>query len=71
MEGLEIEDALIRCMAYLNEQERFIVDQRYGLTDGQPKSLGAIGKQIDISRERVRQILNMAMEKMARQARSA
>ncbi|ABW32932.1 sigma-70 family RNA polymerase sigma factor [Acaryochloris marina] len=71
MDGLEIEDALTRCMAYLTERERFIVDQRYGLTDGQPKSMGAIGKPIGISRERVRQILNIAMKKMTRQVRSA
>lgn len=71
MDGLEIEDALTRCMAYLDKRERYIVDQRYGLTDGQPKSMGVIGKQIGISRERVRQILNIAMKKMTRQVRSA
>lgn len=71
MDELEIEDALIRCMAYLNEREQFIVDQRYGLTDGQPKSMGAIGEQLGISRERVRQILNIAIKKMTQQARSA
>ena len=71
MDELADEDALSRFMAYLDEREQFIVDQRYGLTDGQPKSMGDIGKQIGVSRERVRQILNIAMKKMSRQARSA
>lgn len=48
----------------LNEREKMIVILRYGLDGGNPKSLAAIGDEIGISRERVRQIESVAINKL-------
>jgi len=50
-------------------RERRIIDARFGLTDQQPKTLEEIGKEFGISRERVRQLQNVALERL-RQRRS-
>ncbi|MGR3279929.1 sigma-70 family RNA polymerase sigma factor, partial [Acaryochloris marina NIES-2412] len=55
----------------LDERQRFIISQRYGLEDGEPKTLEEIGQQLGVSRERIRQIINKAMKKLERTARTA
>jgi RNA polymerase primary sigma factor len=49
---------------HLNDKEREILVQRFGLFDGVPRSLETIGNQLGISRERVRQIQDKAMKKL-------
>ncbi len=48
----------------LNERERKIVIEYYGLHLGKPKTLEEIGKELGISRERVRQIKERALKKL-------
>jgi RNA polymerase primary sigma factor len=60
------EKALRRAVADLPEREREIVKLRYGLNgDHDPKSLEAIGRELGLTRERVRQIETAALERLA------
>jgi RNA polymerase primary sigma factor len=60
------QDVLRRAVAQLPEREREVVKLRYGLNgDRDPASLEAIGKQLGLTRERVRQIEANALEQLA------
>ena len=48
----------------INEREAAVLRLRYGLYDGQPMTLGDIGKKLRITRERVRQIEKTALRKL-------
>jgi RNA polymerase primary sigma factor len=48
----------------INEREAAVLRLRYGLYDGQPMTLGDIGKRLRITRERVRQIEKIALRKL-------
>jgi len=50
----------------LSEQERKIITMRFGLDDGEPKTLEAIGKEFGLTRERIRQIETSALKKLRR-----
>ncbi|WP_316964663.1 sigma-70 family RNA polymerase sigma factor [Acaryochloris sp. CCMEE 5410] len=58
-------------LSMLNERERLIVIQRYGLDDGEPKTLDEIGQQLGVSRERIRQIVNKAIKKLQKNSDQA
>jgi len=48
----------------LSVSERKIIELRFGLNDGEPKTLDSIGKEFGITRERVRQIETQALNKL-------
>jgi RNA polymerase primary sigma factor len=48
----------------INEREAAVLRYRYGLYDGQPMTLGDIGKKLKITRERVRQIEKLALMRL-------
>ncbi len=48
----------------LDERERAIIDMRFGLTDGEQQTLAQIARTLGISRERVRQIEELTMQKL-------
>jgi RNA polymerase primary sigma factor len=48
----------------LDPRERKIISQRFGLDGGQPKTLEDIGKEFGITRERIRQLQNIALAKL-------
>lgn len=48
----------------LSVSERKVIEMRFGLVDGEPKTLDAIGKEFGITRERVRQIETQALNKL-------
>lgn len=48
----------------LTPQERQVLDLRYGLRDGRPRSLESVGKEFRLTRERIRQIENKALQKL-------
>ena len=52
----------------LTERERQVIRLRYGLEDGKPHTLEEIGNELDVTRERVRQIEARAMEKLRNKA---
>lgn len=51
-------------MAHLNEREKTVIRLRYGLSGQPPQTLEEIGKQLGLSKERVRQIESRAIQKM-------
>ncbi len=54
----------------LTFREKMIIFQRFGLDDGEPKTLEEIGKKFGMTRERIRQLQNIALSKL-RRAREA
>jgi len=67
-EDLLMEDALKNSihelLAKLPERERYVVERRYGLGGGECATLGEIGQEAGVTRERVRQIQNAALRKL-------
>lgn len=57
-------DHLKKAMKILPDREREVIERRFGLDDHFPQTLEGIGKIMDISRERVRQIEKRALERM-------
>ena len=50
----------------LDERERKIIDSRFGLTGGKPRTLEEVGKKFGVTRERIRQLQNIALLKLRR-----
>ncbi len=59
------EETLRRALAKLPEREASVLRHRYGLTGEDPKSLEEIGRLLGLTRERVRQIESVALERLA------
>jgi len=55
---------MIKLMEQLNEREKIILDLRFGLSSGTPKTLEQVRVEIGCTRERVRQIQNKALSKL-------
>jgi RNA polymerase nonessential primary-like sigma factor len=59
-----LHDDLRRVLATLEDREQHVIRMRYGLDDGQPRTLDQIGRRFGLSRERVRQIEREVMAKL-------
>jgi RNA polymerase nonessential primary-like sigma factor len=59
-----LHDDLRRVLSTLEEREQSVIRMRYGLDDGQPRTLDQIGRRFGLSRERVRQIEREVMAKL-------
>jgi RNA polymerase nonessential primary-like sigma factor len=59
-----LHDELQDLLAELTNRERDVIQMRFGLSDGQTHSLAEIGKVLELSRERVRQIESKALQKL-------
>eukprot|EP01038_Epipyxis_sp_PR26KG_P009475 gene9475-12765_t len=59
-----VRSELRRAMLGLSDREAQIVEMRFGLADGSPMTLEEIGKQFNVTRERIRQIEARALAKM-------
>jgi len=57
-------DELDRALAMLEPKERDVIVLRYGLTGGGPRTLSDVGRQLDVTRERIRQIERRALTKL-------
>ena len=53
-------------IAVLDSREKKIISQRFGLDGGKPKTLEDVGKDFGITRERIRQLQNIALAKLRR-----
>jgi len=53
-------------IAVLDSREKKIISQRFGLDGGKPKTLEDVGKNFGITRERIRQLQNIALAKLRR-----
>ncbi len=63
--GVALRDSRVRdAVAMLPERERRVVELRYGLADGEVWSLEAIGRELGLTRERVRQLERSALAKL-------
>ena len=65
-----LQEQLHSVLDTLSEREAGVVSMRFGLTDGQPKTLDEIGKVYGVTRERIRQIESKTMSKLRHQSRS-
>jgi RNA polymerase primary sigma factor len=61
LENQEMSDLFDRC---LSPREQEVLTLRYGLDDGEPRTLGEAGHVVGVSRERVRQIEKRALQKL-------
>jgi RNA polymerase nonessential primary-like sigma factor len=59
-----LHEDLRRVLATLEDREQNVIRMRYGLDDGQPRTLDQIGRRFGLSRERVRQIEREVMAKL-------
>jgi RNA polymerase primary sigma factor len=59
-----LKDKLSDVLSSLNERERKVLEQRFGLIDGYARTLEEVGKQFKVTRERIRQIEAKALRKM-------
>lgn len=59
-----LKERMAEVLATLSERERNVLDQRYGLTDGCPKTLEDVGRMFNVTRERIRQIEAKALKKL-------
>ncbi len=60
----ELKNTVEALLAQLNDRQQQVLRLRYGMDNGSPCSMEAIGKQLGISKERVRQIERQAVEKL-------
>ena len=59
-----MKEGVRQLLAKLDSREQEVIALRFGFVDGEEWSLGAIGKKLNLSRERIRQIENKALKKL-------
>ena len=65
-----LQEQLHAVLDTLSEREAGVVSMRFGLTDGQPKTLDEIGKVYGVTRDRIRQIESKTMSQLRHPSRS-
>jgi RNA polymerase primary sigma factor len=64
------EEQLQTLLSQLDDKERLIIERRFGLGDRDPQTLAEIGSEMNLSRERIRQIEERALGKLRRSQRA-
>lgn len=59
-----------KILSTLKEREREVIRLRYGLDDNVPQTLESVGKKLNVTRERIRQIENVALKKLKHRAKN-
>ena len=65
-----LNEAVLEALAELNDRERQVVRLRFGLEDGQARTLEEVGKEFGVTRERIRQIESKTLAKLRHPQRS-
>ena len=65
-----LQEYLSLALESLNERERQVLIMRFGLADGNVRTLEQVGEHFDVTRERIRQIENKALAKLRQPARA-
>ncbi|WP_202638904.1 RNA polymerase sigma factor RpoD [Bailinhaonella thermotolerans] len=65
-----LQDQLEGILATLSEREQRIIQLRFGLTDGHPRTLEEVGREFGVTRERIRQIESKTLAKLRHPSRA-
>ena len=65
-----LKEQLVEVLDTLTEREQKVLKLRFGLEDGRPRTLEEVGKEFDVTRERIRQIEAKALRKLRHPSRS-
>jgi len=65
-----VKQALLEALGELNEREQKVVMMRFGLEDGQIKTLEEVGREFGVTRERIRQIESKTLSKLRHPSRA-
>ena len=65
-----LHDQLMEVLSTLTEREQKVLRLRFGLDDGRPRTLEEVGRQFNVTRERIRQIEAKALRKLRHPSRS-
>ena len=60
----ELTRLLLKCIDKLNPREQLVIKLRFGLIDGEPKSLEKVGEYFGVTRERIRQVEARSLKKL-------
>lgn len=64
-----LKEQVDQVLATLSDRERRVLEERFGLKDGKPKTLEEVGKMFAVTRERIRQIEAKALRKLRHPSR--
>ena len=70
VENVMLREEIDTLLGDLKERERQVIILRFGLEDGHPRTLEEVGKEFDVTRERIRQIESKALRKLRNPVRS-
>lgn len=70
VESVMLREHIDSLLADLKERERQVIVLRFGLEDGHPRTLEEVGKEFNVTRERIRQIESKALRKLRNPVRS-
>ncbi|HEY3211253.1 MAG TPA: RNA polymerase sigma factor RpoD [Actinomycetota bacterium] len=65
-----MQDEIVSVLRTLSARERRVVELRFGLMDGQPRTLEEVGREFGITRERIRQIESKTLSKLRHPSRA-
>ena len=65
-----LQDQLEDILATLSDREQRIIQLRFGLTDGHPRTLEEVGREFGVTRERIRQIESKTLAKLRHPSRA-
>jgi RNA polymerase primary sigma factor len=65
-----LQEQLASVLDGLSERERRVIELRFGLTDGHPRTLEEVGREFGVTRERIRQIESKTLAKLRHPTRS-
>jgi RNA polymerase primary sigma factor len=66
-----LKEQLANVLSTLGDRERRVLEERFGLKDGKPKTLEEVGKIFNVTRERIRQIEAKALRKLRHPSRGS